>query len=128
MHSNHFCLHFFIIIFRATCEDVHLKKLIINFLNLSTTAFSTSVCHIMYTSSYDFRFIGHLYKMKKYKQIQKYFLFTPRSNSYNKLIVICSKYLWMFMSREQRIRELKLNLNPCIWFYGEQLFIAFIYS
>ena len=25
-----------------------------------------------------------------------------------------SEYLRMFMSREQRIRELKLNLNPCI--------------
>ena len=50
MHSNHFCLHCSIAIFvRAACEDVHLKKVIINFLNLATKDFfNISFSHNVY--------------------------------------------------------------------------------
>ena len=85
---------FLYLFFRASYEDVDLNKVIIIFLNLATFAFSTSVFHIMWKSSYGFHLIDSLFKMKKYKRIKKYFHFTTaRSNSY-KLITFCSKFLW----------------------------------
>ena len=56
-------------------------------------SFSTSVSCIMSKSSYDFHLIRTLYKIKKCKRIKKYFLYTPRPNSY-KLIVFCQNFLW----------------------------------
>ena len=50
--------------FQASCEEVRLKKVVINFLNLATFNFSTSVFHIMCKSSYSFHFICSLNKMK----------------------------------------------------------------
>ena len=67
--------------FRASYEDVDLKKVIIIFLNLATYAFSTSVFQIMCKSSQGFNFIGSLYKMKKYKRIKKYFHFTTHGQT-----------------------------------------------
>ena len=92
---------FLYLFFRASYEDVDLKKVIIIFLNLNLDAFSTSVFHIMCKSSYGFHFIGSLYKMKKYKRIKKYFHFTARSNSCKYVL------LEIFMTREQRIGDCK---------------------
>ena len=56
---------FLYLFFRPSCEEVHLKKAFINFLNLAATfTFSTSVFHIMCKSSYGFHFICSLNKMK----------------------------------------------------------------
>ena len=80
-------------------KTVHLKKVIIIFLNLATFAFSTSVFHIMCKSSYGFHFIGSLYKIKNYNRIKKYFHFTSLWN----LLEI----LFLFMKKEQRIWDRK---------------------
>ena len=55
---------FLYLFFRPSCDEVHLKKVVINFLNLATFTFSTSVFHIMCKSSYGFHFICSLNEMK----------------------------------------------------------------
>ena len=55
---------FLYLFFRPSCEEVQLKKVVINFLNLATFTFSTSVFHIMCKSSYGFHFICSFKKMK----------------------------------------------------------------
>ena len=52
---------FLYLFFRAS---FHLKKVVINFLNLATFTFSNSVFHRMCKSSYGFHFICSLNKMK----------------------------------------------------------------
>ena len=51
--------------------------MIINFLNLATMACSTSIFHIIYTSSYGFHSIGSLYKIDIIKIFSLKVTFAP---------------------------------------------------
>ena len=81
----------------------------INFLSMVVApfAFSTSVFYIMCKSSYGFYFIGSLYKMKKYKRIKKYFSLYFTVKTLINWLKFFSKFLFLFMKREQRIWDRK---------------------